>query len=151
MTVGGSFYSAIRELALPVIPAGNYKGKVIGVDASMLIHRYMCRDPNAVMVLKQYWHMRKWFQRFVLDNHSHGITVHMIFDGTACPNKAGEGSSRADVREAAMAKWLKDNDYKALQKSCHVSWDLKRACIGALHEIEAVYTVAPYEADSQLA
>ena len=140
MTVGGAFYQWVRELALPVIPSQKYKGTVIGVDASMLIHMWMSRDPHTVQILKQYWQMRKWIQRFAIDNHGHGITIHFVFDGRPCPNKAAEDSVRADKATAAMAAWGKDKNYWG--KARHVSWDLKRACThrGSARNRSTVYS-----------
>eukprot|EP00656_Telonema_subtile_P043720 TRINITY_DN50038_c0_g1_i1.p1 TRINITY_DN50038_c0_g1~~TRINITY_DN50038_c0_g1_i1.p1 ORF type:complete len:298 (-),score=68.19 TRINITY_DN50038_c0_g1_i1:110-1003(-) len=117
----------------------------------MLLHKFLRRDPEACIVRQDFFKLRRLFQRFAVDAHGLRIGLHFVFDGEECPNKAREATARSQRRDAALAEYIRTGDESELQKACRVTPELRRACMEALHEIGAQYTMAPYEADSQLA
>jgi hypothetical protein len=120
----GGFYQHVQWLSSAVVPSQKYRGKTLGVEASMLIHKWIRRDPEACLGRQDFLKMQYLFQRFAVDTHGLGIGLHFVFDGEDCPNKAAEAAARAQRREAAEADYIRTGDQQALEKACRVSSDM---------------------------
>ncbi|KAL1602822.1 Rad2 nuclease [Paraconiothyrium brasiliense] len=87
-----------------------------------------------------------------------GITPYLVFDGDNLPSKAGTEKARRERRKESKRLGLElltmgktSQAHLELQKSVDVTPEMARMLIEELKHHNIQYTVAPYEADSQLA
>ncbi|KAJ7449533.1 PIN domain-like protein [Mycena latifolia] len=135
-----------------------FDGKVLAVDASMVLHRAaagaamdLLRDPDSLSFLK--------FPRRLLAVFSAcRITLHFVFDGRPAVAKSQENEHRKTRRDnaralAKMAQQAGDMETASKHAAAAISItpQMSLQLMKVLNAAGVLYTVAPSEADSQLA
>jgi exonuclease-1 len=126
-----------------------FRGKVVAVDASCLIHKALCTDQQCDIFILRYLKMLR----------QHDCQVLLVFDGEHWTPKNETRVKRSNLREYNKEKGEKllkqGHVVQALKyfKRCHVvTPDIVQTIIKAVEnkpDVEVI--VAPYEADAQLA
>ncbi|KAJ4348335.1 Rad2 nuclease [Didymosphaeria variabile] len=134
-----------------------FAGRTIGVDAYGWLHR---GTAACAMELAQDKPTTK-FVDFAMNRVRmlihFGITPYLVFDGDNLPSKSGTEKSRRERRKESKRLGLEllkvgktSQAHMELQKSVDVTPEMARMLIEELKHHNIQYTVAPYEADSQL-
>jgi 5'-3' exonuclease len=105
---------------------------VVGVDASWLQHKYLLPYEAEIRAQRYDRAVGEFIVRVQLLTKC-GVAVHVVFDGTTPPCKREEAARRQKAGSSIRTRGL------------------QRAIIAALKHLGLRYTVAPYEAEAQLA
>ena len=108
------------------------RGSVVGVDASWLQHKYLPPYQAEIRAQRYDRPLCEFIDR-VQRLTKRGVAVHVVFDGTTPPCKREEAARRQEAGPSIRTPGL------------------QRAIIAALKHLGLRYTVAPYEAEAQLA
>eukprot|EP00466_Bigelowiella_natans_P003631 jgi/Bigna1/87753/estExt_fgenesh1_pg.C_230201 len=135
-----------------------FKGETVAVDASCWLHRgaYVCATELCLGIPTAKY--AEWCMKRINVLRGNGIEPHLVFDGAQMPLKRDTESKRKKNRTDSLQKGLAF--YKAgnrtvaakhFQRAIRV--DSKMVCtfMQMLREENVKFTVAPYEADAQLA
>ena len=137
-----------------------FHGRTIGIDASVLLHRFASRDAVRVVLEHDYNGVAEALVDYVKQLAKEGISSVVVFDAIRGSKtfafKAVEGTKRAEKRAAALAKaQASQRSDPNIQSYCRgaitLSPELVKTCIAALREERICYLIAPAEADHQLA
>ncbi|PWN33803.1 PIN domain-like protein, partial [Meira miltonrushii] len=135
-----------------------YKGKVLGVDGYVWLHRgaYGCAEALALGKPTTKYVEYAMSQIHMLMHH--GIIPYIVFDGDRLPAKARTEHDRHQRREECLEQARKyalaGNQKEAREQYARcvdVTPTMAYQLIKRLRESKIQYIVAPYEADAQLA
>ncbi|KAK0544796.1 hypothetical protein OC846_005920 [Tilletia horrida] len=135
-----------------------YKGKTIGVDAYVWLHRgaFTCAQ-ELVLGQPTDRFVRYAMHKIRMMKHF-GVTPYLVFDGDKLPSKIGTEQDREKRRSEYKAKaqeFLRAGDKAQARdlygKCVDVTPAMAYQLILALRRENVPYIVAPYEADAQLA
>ena len=128
-------------------------GRTVGVDASILLYRYLLRAPGAAAALLNgdpslavaaFKEVLNWM-------HKLPISWIFVFDGS-CEGKAELSRRRERKRNEAYTTFMTDKfDAKAAAKAATRTPELEFTLVNACLECGQAFLVAPEEADTQLA
>ena len=128
-------------------------GRTVGVDASILLYRYLLRAPGAAAALLNgdpslavaaFKEVLNWM-------HKLPISWIFVFDGS-CEGKAELSRRRERKRNEAYTTFMTDKfDAQAAAKAATRTPELELALVNACLECGQAFLVAPEEADTQLA
>ena len=168
----------LKRLLLDLISKQNifstFKDKTIGIDASVLIHKYFGIQDVVDEFLEERYHT---LVRLVIADiqqlTKRDVKVIVVLDGGDLPQKAWARKKRdkdlpgATDTYVAYLKRFRDSSQQVLQEEGPVQWETERkrlarrcvsrtpgmttAVIKGLRHANIPYQVAPYEADAQLA
>lgn len=135
-----------------------YKGKVLGVDAYVWLHRGAYGCAEALALGRPTTKYVEYAMAHIHMLRHHGITPYVVFDGDRLPAKAKTEEDRLRRREeslalarqfAALGKMRDAHEQYA--RCVDVTPAMAFQLIKRLREAKIDYIVAPYEADAQLA
>jgi 5'-3' exonuclease len=136
----------------------NYKGKVLGVDAYVWLHRGAYGCAEALATGRRTDAYVKYAMGKIRMLQHYGVTPYVVFDGDRLPAKAGTEDGREKRRAECLAKALQLNQQgnsaaarEQFVRCIDVTPAMAYQLIKALRAEGIQYIVAPYEADAQLA
>ena len=168
----------LKRLLLSLISKQNifhsFKHKTIGIDASVLLHKYFgVQDVVDEFLEERYQTLVKLVIADIQQLTKRDVKVIVVLDGGDLPQKAWARKKRdkdlpgAEDTYVAFLQRFNDNSQKVLQEQGPVLWEAERkrlarrcvsrtpdmttAVIKGLRHAHIPYQVAPYEADAQLA
>lgn len=131
---------------------GNYEGKILGVDANLILYQFLASNNNVNNYSKFYNHIME----IITCSYKYNIKFIFVFDGKIPDIKKKIVNNRKLEREKATndlinGNYTSETKNKILLKSLHLNRDLINDVKYLLTICGIPYINAPYEADSQLA
>jgi len=118
---------AIRNVNINV----SCKDQRVGVDAAVWLHEFSIGCADQVVRRQEYSGVVARFCARVAYLHSIGIVPVIVFDGAACPAKAGTDAARARKRAEAYARVESADELAGpcsatdVRAAISVTWDMK--------------------------
>uniref|UniRef100_A0A7S3QXM9 Exonuclease 1 n=1 Tax=Dunaliella tertiolecta TaxID=3047 RepID=A0A7S3QXM9_DUNTE len=137
-----------------------YKGSVLALDTSCLLHRRAALTPREHVLDSQDSNLIPTCMDQIRFLRKHGIEPILVFDGDALPMKAAEEEKRNRIRESSFKKACEleaAGDVLSAEKHWRAAAAVKphhaKRLIEALkaEPVPFQFIVAPYEADAQCA
>ena len=143
------------------VDVATLSGRIVGVDGYTWLHKavYGCAVELALGMTgsraDSYIRFCEERTRMLL---ARGVTPHFVFDGANLPAKAGKEDERRQARETALAegraahaRGATAEAHAAFSRGIDVTPAMAHRFIARLRAMNIAFTVAPYEADAQLA
>lgn len=161
--------SKLTQVAHPHIHDGSINvlcaGRVLGADAGKFAYMYCFSSAEAAMRLVKYGDTKpvlaRWRHKVLeVQQVAHQCAIVWVFDGR-CPGKGStkvqrdtDAQKAVDEADALMLSDKPEDREKAGKKytnACRLTLDLAAQLIDVCRTVGASYTIAPEEADAQLA
>ena len=132
-----------------------FPGSELRIDAANLLFRLALRQ-SRVFVNKNYYPAVAAFQRHMQYLRSRNVLFHMVFDGITRPEKCHEDNRRKERRKTAEENISRERESAANPDDVDVSRLVSNnslyiaLCVKVCSFLLIPFTVAPFEADSQL-
>ncbi|KAJ3446065.1 exonuclease [Anaeramoeba flamelloides] len=136
----------------------NFKGKTIGIDGYVILHRGAFRCAKELCLNNSSRTLIRYVLNFVKLLRRHQIKPYFVFDGSYLPMKAETNKKRNEDRERSLEiavnltkSGRQQEAHRYFQRSVKITSKIANQVIQALKKDNVPILVSPYEADPQLA